>query len=79
MCFLEKMNCIRISKKKDRVPNPVRTLGRVESGTGARSPHTLHVQVKRKKVEEKKKEKERREREKRRREGFKKIKVRKLP
>ena len=29
MCFINKMNCIRIRKREDCVPNPVRTPGRV--------------------------------------------------
>ena len=29
MCFIEKNNCIRIRKKYDSVPDPVRTLGQV--------------------------------------------------
>ena len=29
MCFIEKMNCIRIRKREDRVLDPVRTLSRV--------------------------------------------------
>ena len=40
MCFIEKMNYIRIRKRDDRVSDPVRTPGRVESGTGARASDT---------------------------------------
>ena len=29
MCFIEKKNCIRICKREDHVPDPVRTPGRV--------------------------------------------------
>ena len=38
MCFIEKMNCIRIREREDGVMDPVRTLGRVKLGTGARAP-----------------------------------------
>ena len=34
MCFIEKINCIWICKREDRVPDSVRTLGRVEYGGG---------------------------------------------
>ena len=35
MCFIEKMNCIWIRKREDRVLDPVRTLGQVRyEGTG---------------------------------------------
>ena len=27
MCFIEKINCIKIRKREDRVPDPVRPLG----------------------------------------------------
>ena len=37
MCFIEKMNCIRIRKRKDRVSDPVRIPGRVGYG-GASIP-----------------------------------------
>ena len=37
MCFIEKMNCIRIRKKEDHVPDPVRPPGRVGSGAGAQA------------------------------------------
>ena len=38
MCCIEKMNCIWIRKREDRVPDPVHTLGRV--GYWGVSPHT---------------------------------------
>ena len=37
MCFIEKMNCIRIRKKEDHFPDPVHTLGRVGSSIGAQA------------------------------------------
>ena len=43
MCFIEKMNCIKIRKKEDCVLDPVRTPSQVKSGTGARTPHILSV------------------------------------
>ena len=38
MCFNEKMNCIWIRKRENRVLDPVRTPGRVGSGIRARAP-----------------------------------------
>ena len=29
MCFIEKINCIRIRKREDRIPDPIRTPGRI--------------------------------------------------
>ena len=37
--FIEKMNCIRICKREDCVPDPIRTQSQVKSGTGALAPH----------------------------------------
>ena len=40
MCFIEKMNCIRIRKREDRITDPVCTLGRVKYW-GASSSHLV--------------------------------------
>ena len=45
MCFIEKMNCIRIRKREDRVPDPIRTPGRV-GYWGASSSHKSFDQTK---------------------------------
>ena len=41
MCFIEKMNCIRIRKREDCVSGLVRTPGRVGSGIGVRALHRV--------------------------------------
>ena len=40
MCFIEKMNCIRIRKREDHIPDPVRSLGLVKYG-GVSSSHLV--------------------------------------
>ena len=45
MCFMEKMNCIRIRKREDHVSDPLCTSGRVGSGIGARDPPKNHLNL----------------------------------
>ena len=43
MCFIEKMNCIRIRKGEDRVSDLIRTPGQIGYGTRAREPHNPSI------------------------------------